>query len=112
MEKEKLTYKLTESKEMPFRVPEGYFESFTDRMMAQLPKTPQSRPILRLWRYAVAVVIVATITGSAYYFTQSNITNDTNANSYELYSSNYDDQLLDYTLMNNNDIETFLTEAY
>ncbi len=112
MKEEKLIHKLTESKGMPFRVPEGYFESFTDRMMAQLPEVPQHRSIPRLWRYVAAAVMVFAVTGSAYYFAQSNTTSDADTSNYELYSNNYDDQLLDYTLMNNNDIENFLTEAY
>ena len=40
MEKEPITPDFSQAKTDPFRVPEGYFESLTDRIMAALPERP------------------------------------------------------------------------
>lgn len=40
MKEEVLNKKM--SKENPFRVPEGYFESFSERIMQQLPSAPET----------------------------------------------------------------------
>ncbi len=111
MKEQKLIRNLTEGKGNPFRVPDGYFDSFTDRMMAQLPAqpaNPRHRLMSRLWRYAAAVVVAAGL-GTTYLVTRNNAVSDS---SYELYANEYNEQALDYALVDNQDIETFLTEAY
>ncbi len=107
MKEEKLIRNLTEGKGNPFHVPNGYFDSFTDRMMKQLPAQPV-KEMSRLWRYAAAVVVVAGLS-TTYLLTHNNASSDSN---YELYANDYNEQALDYALVGNQDIETFLTEAY
>ncbi len=114
MKEEDLIRKLTEGKGTPFQVPEGYFDSFTDRMMARLPQQPAAfrhRLTARLWRYAAAVVVVTVGLGSVYYISQNNANGEGVGSSYELYAEDYDNEVLDYALVGNQDIETFLTEA-
>ncbi len=108
MKEEKLIRNLTEGKGNPFRVPNGYFDSFTDRMIAQLPAAPRHRLMPRLWPYAAAMVVAVGL-GTAYYAVHSHADVDS---TYELYAGDYENQALDYALVGNQDIETFLTEAY
>ena len=68
-------------KENPFRVPEGYFDQLTDRVMAQLPEReqqaeqislsdrhPKSRLVaLRPWLYAAACTVAVVVMGLTFY---------------------------------------------
>jgi hypothetical protein len=57
-------YQLEEMKrENPFKVPEGYFENFTNRIMDQLPEKGASTPTIiplwsriKPWMYAAAMI--------------------------------------------------------
>ena len=95
----------------PFRVPEGYFDSFNERLMARLPQTRQARIVrLRsnLWRYAAAIVVVLGV-GSALFWNRGNIS--TLAYSSETLQEQYVNDALDYAMVDNMEIAAYLTEA-
>ncbi len=105
--------KITElgGKKNPFRVPEGYFESFDERLFARLPQAKQTKVVsLRrnLWRYAAAVVVVLGV-GSALYWNRDKTS--TLAYSEEAAQEQYFNDALDYAMVNNMEIAAYLTEA-
>ncbi len=113
MKEEDIIRKLTEGKENPFVVPDGYFDDFTARLTARLPETRKKEPRRRVhvWRYA-AVLLVAFGVGLTFLFTsrQSDILADNDG--MEQYQEDYINDALDYALISNSNIELYLTEAY
>lgn len=96
----------------PFRVPEGYFENFNDRLAARLPIEAKPKPkpktvrlIPRLWRYAAAIVLLVG-TGTGLYWNQSRI-----ATLEEIAQEEYYNDALDYIMVNNMEIAEYLTET-
>ena len=55
----------TIGKKNPFKVPEGYFETFSDKLMSQLPeKEKQEVPVINMWeRMKPWVYMVAMFVG-------------------------------------------------
>ena len=112
-QEEQTLRQLTEGRENPFRVPDGYFEQFTDRLMQKLPrqerKAKSVRLMPRLWKYAAAVVLIAGV-GSVIYWNRSAqpsalaISNDTA-------QEEYYNEALDYIMVDNMEIAEYLTEA-
>ncbi len=119
----------------PMRTPEGYFGSFTDRLMQRvqqqstleqpaLPASPSKFRITvrRFMRYAAAVAVAAVCIGtSTYIYTHQPVpTQDslvTSPQSIALatsddYSDEYIDEALDYEYINNSELAYYLTEAY
>ena len=116
----------------PFTVPEDYFQSLTDRVMARVHEQAESQASLpaerrfqsgtegwyttRLWRYAAAILVVAGVVGLAVPLLTSP-KHDTLvgevAESMSDIDFNYTDDevaaILDYELISNNDISTYLT---
>lgn len=105
----------------PFKVPEGYFDTLCDRVMAQLPE--QQKPIRRtliprLWRYAA--VLVVGVVGSACLLiphlkggqdnqlAQTDVVEDSEVGYY--YDDDYFSDALDYAMVDNNEIAMYLTE--
>ena len=92
----------------PFRVPEGYFENFNERLQARLPQQQKAKTIrLRtvLWRYAAAVVVVLGL-GTALYLNQNNQA----TTAYETQEEYFNDEL-DYIMVDNMEIAEYLTAA-
>lgn len=94
----------------PFRVPEGYFEQFDERLMAALPeiRTGKSRTVRlipRLWRYAAAVLVVAGMGAALYLGTPGERTLAAETEE-EFYNEE-----LDYIMVGNMEIAEYLTEA-
>lgn len=92
----------------PFKVPEGYFEDFNERLLARLPqqqkaKTVSLRP--KLWRYAAAVVVAIGL-GAALYISQSEENTTVYASQEEYYN-----EALDYVMVGNTEIAAYLTAA-
>lgn len=92
----------------PFRVPEGYFENFNDRLFARLPqqkkaKTIRLRPVL--WRYAAAVVVALGL-GTALYLNQESQP----VTAYDSQEDYYNEEL-DYIMVGNMEIAEYLTAA-
>lgn len=110
------------NKENPFRVPEGYFEHFTERMMEQLPTKTEKKeirlqPRRNYWRYAAAVVVVATVTSTGWWHMNRNNQEQVTAMNLpeiemqEMYTGDYIDEALDYAMVDNMEIASYLTEA-
>ena len=109
----------------PFRTPEGYFENFTDRLMERIaeeapkPEVVVKAQVLPLWkrtmRYAAAVAVAALCVGGGTFLynrlqaPEQLLTND--ALEYAWDDEELDD-VLDYELVDNNQIAYYLTEAY
>ena len=111
----------------PFRTPDGYFENFTDRLMARIEEeAPQQaepvkaqvvelKPWRRIMRYAAAVAVAAVCVGGGTLLYNRMQTPDQllagDALEYAWDDEDLDD-VLDYELVDNNQIAYYLTEAY
>ncbi len=91
-------------KQQPFRTPDGYFDALPGRMMQHI-KARQRRK--RLLRWAAAAVLTACIFGTGLVIQ----TATEKQNIAEGYSLQYIDDALDYSMINNMEIATYLTEA-
>ena len=99
-------------KHNPFRVPEGYFDTLTQQVMARLPEQPVA-PVarqrwLRPWLYAAACACVAIFSVTLYFAKpdgQQVATTVTPA----VNESSYVDQAFDYAMIDNQDIYACLT---
>ena len=111
MMKEETRIHELEGQQNPFRVPEGYFENFNERLLARLPQQ-QSRRVVRLmprvWRYAAAIVVVMGV-GSALYLNHK--TTPSIAINDEVTQEEYYNEVLDYAMVDNMEIAAYLTEA-
>ena len=104
----------------PFKVPDGYFASFTSDIMSRLPEQNQmsaldivagekkKRDRFRtvLVRYAVAACLCGVAFSAAFYFSSRD--EDVRVQP-ELYSTNanesmFEEEILDYAMMDNTDI--------
>jgi hypothetical protein len=114
----------------PFRVPDGYFDQLTERVMSQLPEREQtaehvslssSRPksrlvALRPWMYAAACTVAAVFMGVALYFHQTKeeqtLANaDVNASASTTNTeSQYIDEYADYVMLDNAEIHAYLAD--
>ena len=114
----------------PFRVPDGYFDQLTERVMSQLPEREQtaenvslssSRPksrlvALRPWMYAAACTVAAVFMGVALYFHQTKEDQTlANANvnvaaSTTNTESQYIDEYADYVMLDNAEIYAYLAD--
>ncbi len=124
MKEEDIIKKMTEGRDNPFQVPDGYFENFTGRLMSRIPveepsvaeKQPRSArihpmPLTRVWRYA-AVLLVAVGVGLTFLFTKAGNDSLAESEATEEYQEDYINDALDYALIGNTNIEIYLTEAY
>ena len=98
------------AKRNPFRVPEGYFESFADRVMEQLPPQQQKakRTLLRPWMYAAACLVVAVFC-IAVYFSRVD-TPATSEMPQMAVTDTYMDEAADYVMIDNTDIYACLAD--
>ena len=90
--------------ENPFLVPKNYFKDFPQRMMKRIERQRKRRRIIR-WS------IAAMLTGcalSAMFLMNRNGQQDL---SIEAENSQYIEDALDYSMINNMEIATYLTEA-
>ena len=132
---DELYLKKTVGNRNPFRVPEGYFEQFTDQLMQQLPEredtvakqldiaqkhvsqTLARRTLLRPLLYAAACTALALMLGVSYYFMQSTAPSNepapiavvatTPATDYSYY-----EEAADYAMFDNTEIYACLSESY
>lgn len=111
-------------KQNPFRVPEGYFDSFAERMMENLPEQEartvvMSRPhrsrVLRTVLYAAACLCLAVL-GTVIYWHKLSMQNvDSGSTTVAVHTTTnadaaYVDAVADYTMMDNTDIYAYLSE--
>ena len=98
----------------PFTVPEGYFDTFADQLMASLPeRQPQ---VKRLWlrplRYAAAVVCVLVMGAMAWFALSpsSDVHQPIQAESIEVSNDAAFDAAADYAMIDNSDIYSLLAD--
>lgn len=114
----------------PFVVPEGYFEGFTEKMMARLKaeaEGTESRQAIvvklpfwkRAMRYAAAVAVVAVMVGGGMFYSLRSTSGESSTqlaaqtDQLDFYFSDDDlNAALDYELVDNQHIAYYLTEAY
>jgi len=110
-------------KKNPYRVPEGYFDHFTEQLLSQLPEheavEPVRRPRLKILRpilMAAACLCVAIFSVTIYLNRTQDTTESapvaatqtiTNTNNYE---DDYMDAAADYVMLDNADIYACLSE--
>ena len=101
-----------EGQRNPFLLPEGYFETFNERLAQRLPQQAQKpktvRLIPRLWRYAAAALVVFGV-GIGLYINRNSLT--TLAYNDEVSQEEYVNEALDYIMVDNMEIAEYLTEA-
>lgn len=127
MEKEEKIIRQFDNGRNPFSTPEGYFESFTDRLMKriadeQLAQVEPERvkvvplsPWRRMMKYAAAVAVMAAAVGGGSLLYDRADTSDpllsTDAIEYAWDDEDLD-EVLDYEMLDNQQIAYYLTEAY
>ena len=133
---DELYLKQTVGNRNPFRVPEGYFEQLTERVMQQLParEQPIGQPLthtsapkakkvqMRPWLYAAACSVLALAMGVSYYFLQSQSTSTDAAPmaavapavsvTNEASDNSYFEDAADYVMLDNTEIYAYLSENY
>ena len=96
----------------PFVVPEGYFDTFADQLMASLPeRQPRAKQVwLRPLRYAAAVVCVFVL-GVVSWLTLSPETQQPiQASAVQISSDVAFDEAADYAMLDNYDIYACLSD--
>lgn len=104
----------------PFLVPEGYFDNLPDRVMSHIREEGQhcilkrrhkSRFFIRLTAAAVLTGFFS-LAGLMIYEQRHPLSNQQEGSPLtSLQEIEYTDELLDYAMLDNNDIEYYLTEA-
>ncbi len=127
MVQEEKIIKQHDSGRNPFQMPDGYFENFTDRLMARIAeeekkepervvaKTISMTPWRKMMRYAAAVVVVAGCLGGGALLYNRLQTADSllvaDAMDFTWDDETLDDAL-DYEMVDSKQIAYYLTEAY
>ncbi len=98
-------------KNTPFTTPNGYFEHFTERMMAKLPEKKEKPIIIRFMRPLLyAAIFTGAIVLSATLF----INDDNNQTKHQIATTtiesneSYFDDAADYAMVDNQDIYAYL----
>jgi len=106
----------------PFRVPDGYFDSFQSRIMEQLSEReaveiPMRRSFVSRFRgimYAAACILLA-VFGTVVYINESGLRSEENADDVVASGSTgsgsytYEEEFADYVMMDNTDIYAYLS---
>ena len=104
----------------PFLVPEGYFNNLPDRVMSHIREDGQHSLLKRRHksRFFIRLTAAAVLTGffslaGLMIYEQSHPLSNQQEGSplTSLQEIEYTDELLDYAMLDNNDIEYYLTEA-
>ena len=90
-------------KRNPFRVPEGYFDELPSQVLNRV-RRQQRRLVIR--RFAVAAVLTGCVATVGMLLLHTGSSSSTVAE-----NDTYMEEVLDYTLTTNLDIDSFLTEA-
>lgn len=131
MENEEKYIREKAGRENHFRVPEGYFEQLTERVMSQLPEhakvTPLSEPAkmaamsepqrkshkvkFRLWYYAAACIAAIAVMGITYQYHQEGADEQPVVAAVETNTENsYIDEVADYAMLDNSEIYAYLAD--
>lgn len=107
----------------PFRVPDGYFDSFATELMQKLPEQTQSEQIqpekqkpsrlvtLRPWLYAAACLFVALFTATIFFVAPDDSSQQV-ATTTTATDDTYVDDAADYLMADNIDIYACLASEY
>ena len=92
--------------ERPFTVPEGYFDSLTERVMRRIAQRKRRRLI---WRWAAAAILVGCVaTGGMLFEYRQQVINNNQQTAEDI---QYIEDALDYSMIDNMSIASYLTEA-
>ena len=89
--------------ETHFTVPEGYFNGLTDRVMSRVAQKKRRRLI---WRWAAAAVLAGSVIAGGLLLERHNEVQMANAEDIQ-----YIEDALDYSMIDNMSIASYLTEA-
>ena len=119
-----------DSGQRPFTMPEGYFDSFTSRLMERMEheglleqsaerpavqpvKVIRLNPLQRFMRYAAVAVVAGVCVVAGTYLYNHEMSQSQGAELADYVISDDDiDEMLDYEVVNNSQIAYYLTEAY
>lgn len=109
----------------PFRTPDGYFDSFNERLMQRIAQNESEgsqakvvsigqRRRRRISYAAAAVVAGLCIAAGSYLWTRETASTEQmlSATAIDMNNDDYIDAALDYEMINNQQIASYLTEAY
>lgn len=91
----------------PFRVPDGYFETLTRRTMDNIRKQESHRRHISWFRWSAAAAIAGIIVTAGFFA----LDNDTHEVSFAENENSITSEELEYAMIDNQDIEYYLTEA-
>ena len=88
----------------PFRIPENYFNEFPQRIMKRIERRRRRRRIIQ---WSIAAMLTGCVLGTSF------LTDSIGEQStpFEADNSQYIEDALDYSMINNMEIATYLTEA-
>ena len=119
MKEDQFIRNLTEGKENPFRVPEGYFEGFNLRLAERLEKPRRRHSHHTRWSVAAAAAVALAMPFPLFLnFSASTqpattpgmmVAEATGGDDVQ-YSDEYVTELMDYAMMGNAEIEDYLTQ--
>lgn len=89
--------------ERPFSVPEGYFEGLTERVMSRIQQRRRRRLV---WRWAAAAVLIGCVATGGMLFEYKQQADLQTAENIQ-----YIEDALDYSMIDNMSIASYLTEA-
>ena len=89
----------------PFTVPEGYFETFPDKVMSRIAERKRHRGLV--WRWAAAAIFTGCVVTGGMLFES----NHNNKQITEAEDIQYIEDALDYSMIDNMSIASYLTEA-
>ena len=92
--------------ENPFTVPEGYFEGLTERVMSRIAQRKRRRLV---WRWAAAAVFAGCVVTGGMLFEYRQQAIDNSQQTAE--DIQYIEDALDYSMIDNMSIASYLTEA-
>ena len=93
-------------KERPFSVPDGYFEGLADKVMSRIAQRKRRHLI---WRWAAAAILVGCVATGGMLFEYKQLTMDNRQQTAE--EIQYIEDALDYSMIDNMSIASYLTEA-
>lgn len=120
MDREELFLKQKFGNESPFRVPEGYFDSFADNLMKELPEREAKVVTMRhrlSWRKFATVAVAACLgvlllnVGTTYFSHEQQAQQPLAANAQSAATGNEDfDQMADYAMIDVSDMYAYVSD--
>ena len=95
-------------RENPFRVPEGYFDTLPEKVMNRLPRRRRRSTLWLNW--SVAAVLIGCV-GLATFKIYDSPASQSALVSQDADDEEYIEEALNYSMINNLEIATYLTEA-